>query len=106
MLLPFCQNSKTKIGEVKKSLYFEIRVESTKEHICDWFKLWMDLRDLGQGFSGGASGKEPPCQCRRCKRCRFNLWVRKIPWRRAWQFTPILLPREFHGQRNVVGYRT
>ena len=57
MLLPFCQNSKIKIGKVKKSLYFEIRVESTKEHICDWFKLWMDLCDLGQGLSGGASGK-------------------------------------------------
>ena len=26
----------------------------------------------------GASGKEPACQCRRHKRCRFNPWVRKI----------------------------
>ena len=25
------------------------------------------------------------CQCRRPKRCRFNPWVGKIPWRRAWQ---------------------
>ena len=24
------------------------------------------------GFPGGASGKEPACQCRRHKRCRFN----------------------------------
>ena len=29
------------------------------------------------------------------KRCRFNPWVRKIPWRRAWQLTPVFLPREF-----------
>ena len=36
---------------------------------------------------GGASGKEPVCQCRRCKRHGFDLWVRKIPWRRAWQPT-------------------
>ena len=35
----------------------------------------------------------------------FNPWVRKIPWRRAWQPTPILLPGEFHGQRSLVGYR-
>ena len=35
------------------------------------------------GFSGGASGKEPACQCRRCKRCWFNPFIRKIPWRRA-----------------------
>ena len=32
-------------------------------------------RAVGQnsGFSGGTSGKEPVCQCRRCKRPRFNL---------------------------------
>jgi len=30
---------------------------------------------------GLSSAKEPPCQYRRCKRCRFNPWVRKIPWR-------------------------
>ena len=31
-------------------------------------------------------------------------WVRKIPWRRAWQPTPVYLPGEFHGQRSLVGY--
>ena len=31
-------------------------------------------------------------------------WVRKIPWRRKWQPTPIILPGESHGQRNLVGY--
>ena len=31
---------------------------------------------------GGASGKEPACQCRRHKRPRFDPWVGKIPWRR------------------------
>ena len=31
-------------------------------------------------------------QCRRCRRYRFDPWVRKIPWRRAWQPTPIFLP--------------
>ena len=34
----------------------------------------------------------------------FNPWVGKIPWRRAWQPTPIFLPGEYHGQRNLVGY--
>ena len=52
----------------------------------------------------GASGKEPACQCRRCKKCRFDPWVRKIPWRRAWQLTPVLLPGESRGQRSLVGY--
>jgi len=46
------------------------------------------------GFPGGASGKEPTCQRRRHKRCMFNPWVRKIPWRRAWQPTPVFLPGE------------
>ena len=34
----------------------------------------------------------------------LNPWVRKIPWRRAWQPTPILLPGKPHGQRSLVGY--
>ena len=44
-----------------------------------------------QGFPGGATGKEPTCQCRRPKRCQFDSWVGKIPWRRAWQLTPVFL---------------
>ena len=31
-------------------------------------------------------------------------WVRKIPWRRAWQPTPVFLPGESHGQRSLLGY--
>ena len=31
-------------------------------------------------------------------------WVGKIPWRRKWQTTPVFLPGEFHGQRNLAGY--
>ena len=49
------------------------------------------------GVPGGASGKEPACQRGRLKRCGFNPWVGKIPWRRAWQPTPVLLPRESQG---------
>ena len=29
---------------------------------------------------------------------------RKIPWRRKWQPTPVLLPGKSHGQRSLVGY--
>ena len=49
-------------------------------------------------------GKEPSCQCGRPKRHGFDPWVRKIPWRRAWQPTPVLLPGESHGQRSLPGY--
>ena len=53
---------------------------------------------------GGASGKESACHCRRLRRFRFDPKVRKIPWRRKWQPTPVFLPRKFHGQRSLVGY--
>ena len=49
------------------------------------------------------SSKESTCKCRRCKSLRFNPWIRKIPWRRKWQPTPVLLPRKPHGQRNLAG---
>ena len=42
-------------------------------------------------------------QCRKYRSHRSNLLVRKIPWRRAWQPTPIFLPGESQGQRSLVG---
>ena len=57
-----------------------------------------------RGFSGGASGKEPSCQCRRRSRCRFDPWLGKIPWRRRWQPTPVFLPGKSLGQRRLAGY--
>ena len=58
----------------------------------------------GVGFPGGTSGKEPSCQSRGCKRCRFNPWIGKIPWKRKWQPTPVFLPGKSHGQRNLASY--
>ena len=34
----------------------------------------------------------------------LDLWVRKIPWRRKWQPTPVFLPGESHGQWGLVSY--
>ena len=48
--------------------------------------------------------KNAPCQCRRHKRRGFNPWVRRIPWRREWQPSPVFLPGESHGQRSLAGY--
>ena len=42
--------------------------------------------------------------CLQYARPRFNPWVRKIPWRRKWQPTPVLFPGKFHGQRSLMGY--
>ena len=55
-------------------------------------------------FPGGASGKESACQCRRYKRCGFDPWMGEIPWRWAWQPTPVFLPEESCGWRRLAGY--
>ena len=48
------------------------------------------------------SGKKPTCQCRRHKSHGFDPCVRKVPWRRKWQPTPVFLPGESHGQRSLA----
>ena len=73
-----------------------------------------------RGFPGGASGKEPACQRRRCKRQEFNFSVRKIPlgegmathssiiaWRMPWTEEPgklqsIGLQRVGHDLRDLA----
>ena len=55
-------------------------------------------------FPGGTSGKEPICQCRRCKRPWFEPWVGKILWRRKWKPTLVFLTGKSHGWRSLVGY--
>ena len=52
------------------------------------------------GFPGGSDSKSV---CLQCGRPGFNPWVGKIPWRRKWQPTPVLLPGKFHGLRSLVG---
>ena len=54
-----------------------------------------------QVFPGVSDGKEI---CWQWRRCGFDLWFGKIPWRRKQQSTPVFLPGEYHGQRRLVGY--
>ena len=51
-------------------------------------------------FPVGSNGKESACNARDS----LSSYVGKIPWRMAWQPTPVFLPGEFHGQRSLVGY--
>ena len=47
-----------------------------------------------------------PCSFdRKIQRHGFDPWVGKIPWRRAWQSTPVFLPGKSHGQRRLAGYK-
>ena len=66
--------------------------------------IYLVIIIIFMGFPAGASGKEPTCQCRRHKRHRFDPWVGKTPWRRAWQPTPVVSPRESAGQRTLAGH--
>ena len=42
--------------------------------------------------------------CLQYGRPRFDPSLGKIPWRRRWQSTSVLLPGKSHGQRSLVGY--
>ena len=73
-----------------------------------WSYLWLPMLFLffkesmtEKGLPWWFSGKESACQGRRL---RFNPWVRKIPWIRKWQPTPVVLPGKSHGQRSLDGY--
>ena len=71
-------------------------------NILPWGLLSQVLPHLG--FLGGSMGNESARQYRRRRRHSFHLWIRKIPWRRAGQPTPVFLPEESHGQRSLAGY--
>ena len=47
--------------------------------------------------------ENPPANAVRHKKCGFDPWVWKIPWRRAWKPTAVFLPGGSHGQRSLVG---
>ena len=48
--------------------------------------------------------KNPHANAGAAKKHRFQPWVRKIPWRRKSQPTPVFLPGKFHGQSSLIGY--
>ena len=53
-----------------------------EEHLS-CFSLTLGTKQFS--FPGISSGKELACQSRRCRRCGFDPWVGRIPWRREWQ---------------------
>ena len=63
-------------------------IHKTQGIVLNWLPMWCSV-------------KESACQWRRCG---FNPGVRKIPWRRKLQPTPVFLPGKSHGQRGLAGY--
>ena len=62
------------------------------------------LLELYTTFRAHFPGGSESSVCLQCARPRFGPWVGKIPWRRKWQPTPVLLPGKSHGRRSLVGY--
>ena len=76
-------------GVPTSQTFLEELIHCERKKIClAWLPRWL-------------KGKESACQYRRCG---SDPWVRKIPWRRRWQPTPVFLPGESHGQRSLVDY--
>ena len=57
-----------------------------------------------QGFSGGSVVKNMPAKAAATGEVvKFDPWIRKIPWSRKWQSTPVFLAGNLHGQKSLVG---
>ena len=63
-----------------QSVIYSVRYHDIFKEIENWkaFLFWLVLTQNPCGFPD----RELPCQCRRCRRCGFNPWIGKIPWRR------------------------
>ena len=79
----------THVSLVKHHLH----LSSEKGRIMTW------TRSL-EGLHCCLSAKESACQS---WRHGFIPWVRKIPWRKKWQPTPVFFPGKSHGQRSLAG---
>ena len=56
------------------------------------------------GFPGDSVVKNPPAKAGDAGDLGSIPWVRKIPWSRKWQPTPVFLLEKFHGQWSLEGY--
>ena len=94
-LINFVQKSKPSCELEKRGFFAQFRA-------CT--KIWFFYETTSKNIRGlpwWLSGKESACQCRRCG---FDPWVGKMPWRSKWQPTLVFLLGEFHGQRCLEGY--
>ena len=76
----------------------------THSNILAWKIPWTE-EPGGLQSMGSLRVRHMWCWRRRHKRRGFRPWVGKIPWRRAWQPTPVFLPGESHGQRSLARRR-
>ena len=58
---------------------------------------------MSLGFPGDSVVKNLPAM-QEPQEMQVQFLGREDPWRRAWQPTPVFLPGEYCGQRNLAGY--
>ena len=71
--------SRRRGGAAAGDLFFHKKGHGDKSFDLPLPPALLVLSRIQKDFPGGASGKDPACQCRSHTRCRVNLWVRKIP---------------------------
>ena len=81
------QRLKTKSSDAGGAEAGHLHMVEVGSHLPQWLR----------GRESAYSKEESSC------RRRFDPWVRKIPWRRAWQPTPVSLPGGSHGWRGLAG---
>ena len=77
-----------KLTQHCKATIFQKKEKSNVLSFFFFFLYWVIL--------SGSVVKNPPAMQETCRQCRFDPWVRKIPWSRKWQPTPVLLSGESH----------
>ena len=108
----FCSNPEklwVERAQVKKFLYFSLILwiynnfkvpnASKVSYEATVFLNFLFCISVLMGLPGGSVVKNL-----QCRRPRFDPWVGKMPWRRAWQPASVLFPGESHGQRSLAGY--
>ena len=80
---------------------------NTGKNMYDWDKevmTWDHLENSAQmgSLSKGVTWSDLFLKDHR--RCGLDAWAGKSPWERKWQLTPVFLPGESYGERNLVGY--
>ena len=113
-----CRECKRKLGGHSKQR-LHLRVENLKHsrfsmaeleqyhQLNSWqewrvFFLWGSATVIGSTSQVGLTVKNPPINTGNV-RLGFNPWIWNISWRRAWQPTPVFLPRESQGQSRLEG---
>uniref|UniRef100_A0A8C6DLE2 Uncharacterized protein n=1 Tax=Moschus moschiferus TaxID=68415 RepID=A0A8C6DLE2_MOSMO len=93
------ENYKKFYEAFSKNLNLGIHEDSTNQ------RRLSDLLCYHTSQSGGEmTSLSEYVSCMETQKLRFNPWVGRIPWRRAWQPIPVVLPGESFGQRSLAGY--